>query len=156
LLARIAVNRNMSRVAVLLEIQGAECVRQGACVNDAQRFGQRRVTGRRARDEAELSLLSPGEAASEKKRSLHPAPSAQHRNHNQAEDRPKSIISALSAARVRNLLQNKPQLHEGPPRIKKPLSNQKILCLSSHSTLSINRPGHACNRIDHMIRASAQ
>src|SRR5450631_3598858 len=138
---RLAVDGDMTRFSVILEIQSAEDIGQRSRVDDAKGFGQRRMTRRRSANEAELRLLTPAHTASEKKRRLHATPSAQQRYGDQAEDRPQLVILPLLAARVRNLPQNRLQLHRiRPPRIRKPYSNQNVPVSSTSSSHSANRP----------------
>jgi len=101
----------MLRAATLLQTQRAQHIGQSLCVDDPQRFRQRRMTRRLSTDKAQPCFLPPGQAASKNKSRLHPPPAAQQRQNNQAQDRPQLVVLPLFAARVRNALQNRFQLH---------------------------------------------
>ena len=107
---RLAVDGDVTRVPAFLEKQGSQNIGQSLRVDDAQGFGQRRMTRRRPAYKAEFRLLTPAQAPPKKKGRLHSAPSTQERYDDQAQDRPQHVVLPLLAARVRNLPQNRFQL----------------------------------------------
>ena len=107
---RLAVDGDVTRVPASLETQGSQNIGQSLRVDDAQGFGQRRMTRRRPAYKAEFRLLTPAQAPPKKKGRLHSAPPTQERYDDQAQDRPQHVVLPLLAARVRNLPQNRFQL----------------------------------------------
>ena len=137
---RLAVDGDVTRVPAFLEKQGSQNIGQSLRVDDAQGFGQRRMTRRRPAYKAEFRLLTPAQAPPKKKGRLHSAPSTQERYDDQAQDRPQHVVLPLLAARVRNLPQNRFQLQCRGLLESGSLLNQNTRARSISSVRSIDCP----------------
>jgi hypothetical protein len=82
--------------------QDAGDISERSRVDDAQGFSQCRVKRRRSTTEAKVRLLTPCRTASEMRRRLHAAPSAQQRYDDQAKDRPLQVLLPLLTTRAAN------------------------------------------------------
>jgi hypothetical protein len=139
---------DMMRFSVILETQGAEDIGQRSCLDDAQGFGQRRMTRRRSTNETKLRLLTPGQTASEKKRRLHAASSAQQRYDDQAQDRLQPVILPLLAARSGTCRKVVFNCIAKASQIRKPYSNQNVPVSSTSSSYSANHPAARPSAVD--------
>src|SRR5271166_1341360 len=137
---RLAVDGDVTRVPAFLEKQGSQNIGQSLRVDDAQGFGQRRMTRCRPAYKAEFRLLTPAQAPPKKKGRLHSAPPTQERYDDQAQDRPQHVVLPLLAARVRNLPQNRFQLQCRGLLESGSLLNQNTRSRSICSVRSIDCP----------------
>ena len=141
---RLAVDGDVTRVPAFLEKQGSQNIGQSLRVDDAQGFGQRRMTRCRPAYKAKFRLLTPAQAPPKKKGRLHSAPSTQQRYDDQAQDRPQHVVLPLLAARVRNLPQNRFQLQCRGPLESGSLLNQNTRPRSISSVRLIDCPATGC------------
>ncbi len=153
---RLAVDGDVTRVPAFLEKQGSQNIGQSLRVDDAQGFGQRRMTRRRPAYKAEFRLLTPAQAPPKKKGRLHSAPPTQERYDDQAQDRPQHVSLALACrAGPEPAAKSFSTAMPRPPRIRKPLESKyprpfnlfgpfnRLPCINRLVSAERCREGHA-------------
>jgi hypothetical protein len=106
---------DVTLVLAFRKTRGPQHFRQGAPIDGARSFGERRMTGRHSFREAEQLALALGQAASQMKRRQTSTASAQKRHHDQARNRPWKVVLPLLAARIGHVPQDGSRLHGGSP-----------------------------------------